>query len=265
MKLRICSDLHLEFADYEVPALEGDKETVLVLAGDIGLVHKKSNMTERYIPFLARASAQFRKVVMIVGNHEHYHGSFKKTHALLRAAIEAAGLQNVALLEKSSCVVDDVAFIGSTLWTECDNQSPYANMLFRGMNDSRLIRTGINDPYERAFSATASWVDFSKAVMYTMDELAKQRADGKKTVVVTHHAPSHLSIHHLYVGSPMNMFYASDLSKYIREAKPNLWIHGHTHHQFDYALYDTRVVANPRGYHGHEDTSGFNETLVIEV
>lgn len=271
MKLRIMSDIHLEFSDFTIPDLPEDKDTVLILAGDIGLVHKK-NLLDLYIPFLTRASAQFLRTILIVGNHEHYGGSFRRTHKILADAIIAAQL-NVTLLEKETYVLDDTAFIAATLWTDCDKQSPHANYLFSGMTDNRVIRTGPNAslPYERKFSATDSWVDHAKARKYIFKEIAEQKAAGNKTVVVTHHGPTGQSIASQYAGSNMNMFYASEMTPEIMEANPLLWIHGHTHTQMDYLVdstlehCQTRVVVNPRGYHGHEDTSGFNPVLTVEV
>ena len=71
LKLRIFSDIHLEFGDYNVRPQPSDHETVLVLAGDIGIVHKASQLEGRYGPFLERCSQQFRHVVLVMGNHEH--------------------------------------------------------------------------------------------------------------------------------------------------------------------------------------------------
>lgn len=273
MLLRIMSDIHLEFSDFKIPDLDTDRETVLILAGDIGVVHKVSNLKERYIPFLSRANIQFRKVILIMGNHEHYGGSFRRTRALLQDAIGLAMLENVMLLEKETYLVDDVAFIAATLWTDCDKHSPFAHQLFSGMNDSRVIRTGPNEtlPYERKFSAEASWVDHMHASKFIFKDIVAQKDLGRKTVVVTHHGPTMQSIHEAYRGSNMNMFYASELTNQIMDTNPDLWIHGHTHKQFSYLVDDTlehcqtRVIANPRGYHGHEDTSGFDQTLVVEV
>jgi hypothetical protein len=31
-----------------------------------------------------------------------------------------------------------------------------------------------------------------------------------------------------------------------------LWTHGHTHHEFEYVIGETKVVCNPRGYIGYE-------------
>jgi Calcineurin-like phosphoesterase len=272
MLLRIMSDIHLEFSDFKIPDLDTDRETVLVLAGDIGLVHK-ANLKEYYIPFLSRANIQFRKTILIMGNHEHYGGSFRRTRAVLQDAIGLAQLENIVLLEKETYLVDDVAFICATMWTDCDKHSPFAHHLFSGMSDSRVIRTGPNEtlPYERKFSAEASWVDHMYATRFIFREIEAQRAFGRKPVVVTHHGPTMQSIHPIYAGSNMNMFYASELTNEIMNTNPILWVHGHTHHQFDYLVDDTlehcqtRVITNPRGYHGHEDTSGFNETLLVEV
>ena len=47
MLIRIMSDIHNEFCrdesgrDYLVPELSGDKESLLILAGDIGLLNRK--------------------------------------------------------------------------------------------------------------------------------------------------------------------------------------------------------------------------------
>lgn len=268
MRIRPMSDIHLEFADYTVPPLPHDKETVLVLAGDIGLVHK-SNLRELYIPFLSQVSEQFLAVVLIVGNHEHYGGSFRRTHGILRTAIEEASLTNVYLQEKDTTVIGNVAFVCATLWTDCDRQSPFAAYLFSGMSDSRVIRTGPNDtlPYERKFSAQASWTDHLHASRFIFSEIPKQKEQGRKVVVVTHHAPSYQSIAKQYAGSNMNMFYASALDQQVIDSAPELWVHGHTHHHFDYMIETTRVIANPRGYQDprNAEDSDFDERLVIEL
>lgn len=273
MRLRIFSDLHLEFSDFNVPDLEGDKDTVLVLAGDIGLVHKPRNLNEVYLPFLSRCNIQFRKVILICGNHEHYGGSFRRTVADLRGAVASKNLENVVILEKETYVIDDVAFIGATFWTNCDGGHPMAMYLFQGMSDNRVIRTGPNAslPYERKFSAADSRTDHMYAKQYIVNAIKEQKQLGHKTVVVIHHGPTKKSIHPMYEGSDMNMFYASELTETWIDTNPDLIIHGHTHHPMDYFVDDekvtcqTRVLCNPRGYAGHEPDWGFNPTLVYDV
>lgn len=51
----------------------------------------------------------------------------------------------------------------------------------------------------------------------------------------------------------------------IEKGRPALWIHGHTHDAFDYELYGTKVVCNPRGYPEEANSSGFMPDLIVEV
>jgi hypothetical protein len=63
----------------------------------------------------------------------------------------------------------------------------------------------------------------------------------------------------------MNGAYHSDLSEIMLDnTHIKLWTHGHTHHCFDYVIGETRVVCNPRGYDGYEDT-GWDPMKVIEI
>ena len=115
-KIRLMSDLHLEFGPLE---LEPAGEDVLVLAGDIGL----------YTQGLAWADEQAKAlevpVVMIVGNHEFYQTykrdgrSMVNTIAALRRAAEATE-GRVTYLENDTAFVGGVRFLGATLWTDFD-------------------------------------------------------------------------------------------------------------------------------------------------
>lgn len=270
MKCRVFSDIHLEFGKFTVRPLPDDNETVLVLAGDIGIVHKSTQLKE-YVAFMERCSEQFREVVVVMGNHEHYYGSFKKTASIITHALQH--LDNVHLLEKSSHVVDNVAFIGATLWTDCDNGSPHATYLFSGMSDAKLIRTGHTseiDPYLRKFMSTDTVNDHIKAKDYVAKAIAEQRAAGRKIVLVVHHGITQKSIHPQYHGDSMNMFFASDMTLDLMDWNVDLAIHGHLHNFSDYMVDDggsicqTRVICNPRGYVGYE-TPGFNDSLIVEV
>jgi len=43
-----------------------------------------------------------------------------------------------------------------------------------------------------------------------------------------------------------------------------LWTHGHTHYPFDYQIGECRIVCNPRGYDGYENT-GWDPNKVVEL
>jgi Icc-related predicted phosphoesterase len=44
-----------------------------------------------------------------------------------------------------------------------------------------------------------------------------------------------------------------------------LWIHGHMHESFDYEVYGTRLVCNPRGYAPEALNPDFRSDWVIEI
>ena len=44
-----------------------------------------------------------------------------------------------------------------------------------------------------------------------------------------------------------------------------LWVHGHMHDPFDYEIYGTRVVCNPRGYAPNALTPDFRPDWVIVI
>jgi calcineurin-like phosphoesterase family protein len=52
----------------------------------------------------------------------------------------------------------------------------------------------------------------------------------------------------------MNAAFHTELHDFIYDRpQVKLWIHGHTHDDFDYVINQTRVVCNPRGYVKYED------------
>ena len=271
LKIRPISDVHLEFGDFVVRPLPDDKETVLVLAGDIGIVHKCSQLEGLYGPFLKRCSEQFKRVVLIMGNHEHYHGSFIRTQEKLQSEIDRCKLDNVHLLDKQSIRIDGVNFIGATLWTDCEQGSPHATYMWNSMSDAKLIRTGPHaDPYMRKFLSTDTVQDHIKAKQYITEVVAQSKEDGLKTVVVVHHGVTRQSIPEMFRGDSLNMFFVSEMTLDLMDMNPDIVIHGHVHQTLDYVIdgtgqiCQTRVICNPRGYVGHENT-GFNDSLIIEV
>ena len=81
--------------------------------------------------------------------------------------------------------------------------------------------------------------------------LIKAKTDNKKTIAMTHHSVSGLSVSAKYAGQPSNAAFVTDLSDWMHQDwSPSLWVHGHTHEAFDYRIGNTRVVVNPRAYPG---------------
>jgi Icc-related predicted phosphoesterase len=279
MKITVVSDLHLEFSDCY---LKNEQEAdVLILSGDIMVAqclhdHKgRYNLQEPDIgsnqikaqifrDFLSRCSFQFPHVIYVAGNHEFYHGKFHAGLDYLRE--ECDRFPNVYFLERDTKIIDDVVFVGGTLWTDMNRGDPLTmHAVSDMMSDYRIIR---ND--KKAFSPLKP-LDTVMRHKETLGyfKLVLDEHKDKKCVVVGHHTPSPLSIHEMYKDQYiMNGAYTSDLSEFILDRPQiKLWTHGHTHHCFDYMIGETRIVCNPRGYHsdrGSEDT-GWNSNLVIEI
>jgi predicted phosphodiesterase len=280
MKIALCSDLHLEFQDINLKNTEGAE--VLILSGDIMVADymhdhpapdpyssnglrefgHKMMMSVRFRDFLRRVSFQFPHVIYVAGNHEFYHGKWKGSLDDLR--FQCSQLPNVYFLERDVKVINEVSFIGATLWTDCNKGDPLTlHALTDMMNDYRVIR---NDErgYTKLRPAHTMYrhqqtLSYLKAVLPDMKD--------RKVVFVGHHGPSAMSTHPRYVTEVlMNGGYRSELSEMILD-NPQivLWTHGHMHDPFDYMIGTTRVVCNPRGYAGHDEQADVFQLKFLDI
>jgi hypothetical protein len=284
MKFALCSDLHLEFGPIELLNTEG--ADVLVLSGDI-LVAKDvrerydanimdhKGMNVRIHDFFDNVCSEFENVIYIMGNHEHYHGDFPSTYAHLKKYLSYH--KNLHILEKESVDIGDVTFVAGTLWTDMNKEDPVTLNQIRGyMNDYRIISDSNNVVYYRDYDGNSQQrmahftpelsVQEHKATLQYIGEVVDSEPS-RKFVVVGHHAPCKLSTKPQYEKDvEVNGAYSSDLSEFILD-RPQIkvWTHGHTHHNFDYMVGSTRVVANPRGYHKYEHQADIFALQYIEV
>lgn len=84
-------------------------------------------------------------------------------------------------------------------------------------------------------------------------------------MVVTHHAPSGRSVPGDERGHERWPAYASNLEPLIHRLEPALWIHGHIHEPQDYMIGKTRIVSNPRGYGGWDQSRAWDPDLVLDL
>jgi predicted phosphodiesterase len=267
MKIQLVSDLHLEFSDITIKNNGAD---VLILGGDILIVSKlikpNSEYGIRYRDFLKRVSDEFPHVIYVMGNHEFYDsGSFFKGVDQLREHCDQ--YTNLYLLEQNTKIINDIVFVGGTLWTNMNKNDPITMHAVRDMmNDYRAIRNDQNNyipikPHDTVQRHNRT-VEYIKLVLSEHKE--------QTCVVVGHHSPSYKSCPEEFLRDfLMNGAYHSDLTDIMLDnPQIKLWTHGHTHTAFDYSIGDTRIVCNPRGYHsdrGWGEETGWDPNKIFEV
>lgn len=286
MKISLASDVHLEFGDLDI--VNTDSAEVLILGGDICVAadldmrdRRQTELgcaryrSERFHEFFERCAANFPHVIYILGNHEYYHGDFATELDQLRRKL--AHLNNLYILEREVRVIGDVTFIGGTLWSDMNNQDALTLYHMRTMmNDFRVIRnstTPVNFRTQEGefrtrvgkFMPEDAVAEHVKMKQYIQSVV--QGNHDRKYVVVGHHAPSRQSTHEMYAHDTiMNGGFSSDMDEFIQDhPQIRLWTHGHTHHEFDYMIGQTRVVCNPRGYIGHEQQATQWQLKTVDI
>lgn len=277
MKIALASDVHLEFGDLDLN--NTDNADVLILGGDICIANDiaqrdpyntmgEQYRSNRYHDFFQRCCARFPHVIFIVGNHEHYHGDFAKTVPHFKDVL--GYLPNLHILEKETWVLDDVTFIGGTLWTDMNQRSIRTlHEISRMMNDFRCVDNSAKSSDQRGWNprfTTTDAADDHDAMLEYIRLTIEGRWD-QKFVVVGHHAPSRLSTHPRYADQHiMNGGYSSELDNFILDhPQIKLWTHGHTHEDFDYMIGSTRILCNPRGYINYEERADTWTLKTVEV
>lgn len=252
MKLWIMSDLHVDVCGYSPSAVDAD---LVILAGDIGEGFCGLNWTRDHL--------SDRPVLYVPGNHEYYNFDLDDLNGEFA---EFADLP-LQVLQCDSVVIDNVRFLGCTLWTDfrlfgTEQQSTSMLLALQYMADFRHIR--LRDAGKAALlNPMDTTLIHRRQRKWLATELNKPFAG--KTVVITHHGPHNGSLHPRYADDLMSAGFISDLTPLM--GKADLWIHGHTHNSFDYTVNSTRVVCNPRGYATQTSIENlqFDDALVIEI
>ena len=228
VSLQILSDLHIENIDNANPLdFITPSADILVLAGDIGRIHKIEQLTK----FLTQICALFEQVIYVLGNHEYYmvDGIEPKTMNELIEIIQSAtsSIKNLHILNRSSVVIDDVCIIGCTLWSLSSVGTP-----------ANIIRIAKMTPKLYNYLHRLDLAYIKMMIKYC-------RQNQLKLVVVSHHCPSFLCSKYKNQNTSL---YCSNLDKLLTKTKIHTWICGHVHWNFDFfTKRGTRVVSNQKG------------------
>lgn len=267
MRLWVLSDLHLELSHPRyIRRLRAPECDAVIVAGDLD----KADAT------IASARTLFGPdlpLILTAGNHSHYGTHLPIADDMRRMREDAARDREQGratwFLEDETATLhlngEKVRFIGTTLWTDFrlyGDPQRHMKLAWMAMNDYNWI---CGDTGGRALTPDET-ANRHKASRVFLGKALRKRFTGK-TVVVTHHLPSSLSVHPRYAGDPITPAFASNCDDLLALGA-DLWIHGHTHASCDYRAGRTRVVCNPSGYgwgSGRLENPEFDPALVVEV
>ncbi len=263
-KIQYISDIHLEFYKTlkSIPKIPVNAE-ILVLAGDIGYP-----TLPIFWDFLAEQSQKFKHVILVAGNHEYYHTttSIKKRRILIMkeidemicSEIKRRNLNNIHFLQCNSVVIDDIEFVGATLWTNISQNN--VAVVSQSMNDySQIFIKDESVPVIETVSVEQLNIIHKKHTEFLMEF---KRQMNKKLVFITHHMPSFQMINKKYELCDINCAFASNILHKITE-KPDVWICGHSHKAYNGSIEEVHCVMNPIGYPNENTSLNFGEYIII--
>ena len=260
LKAQVLSDNHLEMPDHrrasfysatvEDIVAQGEAADLLILAGDFTSIrHLEGDLDCIY--------EHYQDIVYVPGNHEYYgQVSVAAGKQAIREIIES--FPNIHLLDNDVVTIEDVDFIGTTLWPDLDHVSAeQRTLIYRSLNDFSCIGGMYKDLDQLAIDCK----DFLDQAFYD----SKFRAP-RKRILVTHFVPYPMSLDPRFAGSPLNPYFIANYENYLERQEIDLAIHGHTHTSFNYqTAKGTQVVCNPAGYYCGEENPKYTHSLILEI
>lgn len=235
MKIQYISDLHLEFqwdvADKFKVSPEAD---VLVLAGDI---HTQFTGISKFFKKLRKQTNI--PVVFVPGNHEFYGHEIDKAVGTYKAIAED---QNIHFLNSNGVKINDVQFIGSTLYSNLSNPLE-AMKVKNSLNDFRVVSISKDRSLD-----IETWNYMHEDALETIVlYLTLCRQMNTKIVIATHFAPL-FQLNKSHQNSPANAGFYSNLEWLFNKYEINAWIYGHTHDPVEMEVNGCKIVSNQLGY-----------------
>jgi predicted phosphodiesterase len=262
MKVQLISDIHLEYYS-EYPGLHYFVKPIadiLVLAGDICYYKHKF-----FLNFFQEASFYFKYVIYVPGNHEYYTNTFVDMNftSFLWVDNEIENmlyhLSNVKILQKGTFVINNIKFIGTTLWYDTPGTDIRFNNILHTQNDNFILYNNHLMPDPNIL------YNINRSQYYWL----KNEINHSKnyfTIVVTHYLPSEKCISKLFKTSPDNYLFYTKCDSLFKDV--NIWMYGHTHVGQQQKIDKALVLSNPKGLPkemGRYKDYKFNKEYVIDI
>ena len=253
LTLGLVSDLHWESEqDFE---LEASGVDVLIAAGDL----LNGNEPETAIARLSKAAGK-TPVLYVPGNHEFFGHTIESGLERLR---QAAKNTKVRILYRQSVTIGGVEFLGATLWSGFELFGPTQRARCEKAAQEQLYDfKRILGTSRKPITPAQVRAEHLKDVEWLGKHLKKNTRP--PTVVISHFAPSALSLKKGKGSDPLSAYFANANDALVVQA--NAWVHGHVHQSRHYRLAQAAenhgvVLSNPRGFIWNQQLS----ELVPEV
>ncbi|KAH3766774.1 Ser/Thr phosphatase family superfamily protein [Pelomyxa schiedti] len=249
--LQCASDIHLEFGSN--PTLT-PRAPYLALLGDTTVL---ANEESRLLlsQFLRAQTRAFKKVFIVMGNHEFYKSAVKDAKLAMQQICAAEG---AVFLDKTCVEIEGVRILGATLWSFIPEEARIGVNL--ALTDYRAI--DFNESRKISIEDTNQW--HVEETRFLKEEIARASKDSKRVVVLTHHAPviDLCSTDASQYNTPRNHAFCTDLRAMLGPPVA-AWFYGHTHWFQDQVINGTRIINNPHGY--PKESLPFNSEFVVDI
>lgn len=265
MKIRVLSDLHIEFNGAFDYTYQG--EDVVVLAGDIS---QYTWQVESLVNYIIASSGCH--VIFVPGNHEYYDNVFEETNEFyLNMQRE---IENFHFMNNDYYSLNGVLFYGGTMFTDFEldigvekrnevDQIFMSRFIERSISDFHAIKRVSGRFWTAADHLNENETFLDNLQAYKDINNSLPTLDERKLVVISHFVPTPNHVHPRFRDLSTNPYFTMDAREHFEGV--SLWIHGHTHDSFDTVdmVHGTHVVCNPKGYRG--ENPYFNPNKIVEI
>lgn len=238
MKFDLVSDIHVEHWKNNYSFLKQKNSDTLIVAGDV------SDNPDLTYEWLVNVSAEYKKILVIDGNHEHQGTGFEISKVNEKIKDMMTTISNIHYLPTAPYVKDNVAIIGINGWWDFKIGEPYVP---RSYSFEHTTKHFGQDTAIKILKQSAN--DYAKMVNWLSEY---QWNDSIESIIcVTHTLPVKRAISWAVyppiqkaVGCYGNSL-MEELPIYFDKIK--LWCFGHNHDQQEFVQNTVTYHSNPRG------------------